>query len=305
MILIIAGISETGAQVRGVLRDRVRETVRGETRDPEKKTDTEEREPTRGETPPSPFQRRMEERMKRAIGLADLDFEDHYTFSSSMNMDVASFDAETGEQSEMDYALFYNEDESSFAMRFSGINESTGEYGEHLFIFDFKNHVMLMLSESEGEKSGLAFRIDPDQHTSADEPGIERQKPDHDETELYSDVTPLMPDFTRTGRTKNISGYSSDEYTWEDDSLRISIWISPDAQLDYSRAWGYMSGFQDFTGSTNILEGLIMEYDFGDKVTQSWTKMVVKDINHERPGKFDLTGYSVIGFAGPPARQEE
>ena len=299
MVLAFTGVSESAAQVRGLLRDRVREAVRGETTETEKEVD-EKGEPGRGETPPTPFQLRMEERMKRAMGMADLDFEDHYTFSSSMSMDVESYDSESGDHSEMDYTLFFNEDDDNFAMRFAGINESTGEYGEHLFIFDLHNQVMLMLSESEGEKTGLALRMDPDEQAVTYQPDME----DHEEDEVY-DAALLIPDFSRTGRTKTISGYECNEYLWEDDSLRINIWVSPDAVFDYSRAWGYMGGFQALSGGHAGLEGLIMEYEFGDKVTQSFTKMVVKELNPDRPGRFDLTGYSVIGFGGYPARQEE
>lgn len=95
MILSLTGLAESGEQVRGVLRDRIRETVRGEAKEEEKKVEAEEVEPGRGETPPTPFHRRMEKRMKKAMGMADLDFEDQYTFISSMSMDIESYDPES------------------------------------------------------------------------------------------------------------------------------------------------------------------------------------------------------------------
>ena len=299
LICTFLGAGTSSGQVRGLLRDRIREAMKEESEKEEKKT----KEDTPGEndqvTPTSPFQRGLGDRMTRAMGMADLDFEDQYNFNSSMSMDVEVDDGETSEVSEIDYTLFYNEDDSSFAMQFSGVNQATGEYGQHLMIFDMKNYVMLMLSEADNEKTGLAFKFDPDTQAA----GYEHEEIHKDENAYGEDYEIVIPEYRKTGKTKVIAGFSSDEYTWEDDSVRMDFWISPEAQFDYSRAWGYMGGLQSPATGKSELKGVIMEYLFIDKSTASRSKMIVREINPDSPRKFDVSEFQVVGFGSFPGKR--
>lgn len=298
LVLVFFGVNTSNAQIRGFLRDKIKEAIieESESKSDKEKADDQNTGKNDYSSPPSPFQKKMEERIKLAVGIADLDFEDQYNFNSSMSMDVESFDGESEDKSEMNYTLFYNEDESSFAMQFSGNNESTGEQGQHLMIFDMNNHVMLMLSESEDEKSGVAFKFDPDPQTAGQE--NEGVNQDNEATNEKYDV--WIPEFRKTGKTKKISGYSCDEYSWENDTVKMDFWLSPKAKFDYSQAWGYMGGLQSLTTGNADFNGVIMEYNFLDKPTTAWSKMIVREINPDRPSKFDISGFSVVGFDRPP-----
>jgi hypothetical protein len=288
MILILAIFSLSGtldseAQIRSILRDKAREALR--TQEEKEKDEDKPRQPTA-------FEKRMEDRMKKAMGMADLNYENQYHFNSSMSMDVESYDAASGEVSHMTYTTYFNEEENSFAMRFQNSNDDTGRDENTLMVFDMKNHVMLMVVESENEKSGLAFSIgetaDEDEEMSA---GIEGGEADYE-----------MQDFnlhyTKTGRTKTIAGHDSEEYVFEDEEGRVEFWFSPQASFDFSGAYNYIGGLQALATAGGIYKGILMEMNHTDKQTNDRAKLVVSSINPNNPNTIDLKDFSIMGFGG-------
>lgn len=296
MMIAFLGAGSSHAQVRSILRDRVREAIRGEEEKQEEKTEEEEesRREQEQERPatPSPFQKRMEESMMRALGFAELDFEDQYNFKSSMTMDFESYDPEEGEEQKVLYNMYFSDDHENFAMRFSGRNRDTGKEEQSLMIFDMKNKVLLMLTESEGEKQGLALNIDPGAEES------ETEYDDPPEHEGYTDEELFNILFNKTGRSKNIAGYQCEEFVSDDDTLKTELWLSRDARFDYSHAYSYMGGFQGLASEATGMQGIVMEMNMVDKETGSRAKMLVREINPNNPNTLDITGFSIVGFGG-------
>jgi hypothetical protein len=302
MVFSLMGSFSSVAQIRSILREKAREAIRDQGDKEEERIEEERREKREQERDqprrPSAFEQRMQNRMKQAMGLADLDFEEQYRFSSSMVMDVESFDPEEDEKSEMKYTMYFNEDDNSFAMRFAGENQETGRNEESLMIFDMKNHILLILSEADGEKNGIAFSIASDSLEA--EPDFAEQTLTDEEISEFDGYDQFHSLSKKTGRTRTISGYKCEEYVMEDDEQRTEYWLSPDAMFDYSGAWGYMGGMQALTMGTVGLNGLLMEINYTDKLTNGWSKMVVREIDPDTPNNIDVTGFSVIGFAGNP-----
>lgn len=297
LLSFIWGTFSTNAQIRGILREATREAIRSQTETEEQKAEDEINAKKERTPAPSPFERRMEERMMKAMGFADLDFEDQYNFNSNMIMNIDNYDSEEEEESSIIYTMYFGDNHESFAMRFSGINHETGKDEQSLMIFDMKNDVMLILTESEDQKNGMAFSFASDNLNDDSQDGVISENYDT-ETLSGDDIDNLNLSFNKTGRTKPISGYSCDEYLWEDETTRAEYWISTDAHFDYSRAYGYMGGLQVMASGIAGLNGIIMEYNLTDKETDSWSRMVVKEINENTPNTIDVTGFSVIGFAG-------
>jgi hypothetical protein len=138
LLFSVFGTFDSGAQIRSVLRDRAREALRSqEEKELEKiEQEREERKEQEQDKPrqPSAFERRMEERMKKAMGFADLNYETRYIFNSSMSMDVENYDAGSDETSRVLYTTFFNDDNNSFAMRFRSRNADTGKDEDVLMV---------------------------------------------------------------------------------------------------------------------------------------------------------------------------
>lgn len=297
MILILAIFSFTGtldseAQIRSILRDKAREALRTQEENEEGRVEQDEDKPRQ----PTAFDKRMEDRMKKAMGMADLHYENQYHFNSSMSMDVESYDASSGEVSHITYTTYFNEEERSFAMRFQNINAETGSAENTLMIFDMKNSVMLMVAESDNEKSGIAFSLGE----SADEEmltGIEGGEAGEAEAADY-EMQDFNLHYTSTGRTKTIAGHDSEEYVFEDDEGRVEYWFSPGARFDFSSAYNYIGGLQALATTGGIYKGILMEMNHTDKQTNDRAKMVVSSINPNTSNTIDLKDFSIMGFGG-------
>lgn len=307
VVFCISTSPAADAQIRSILREKAREALRNQEEKEAERIEQERSEGSEEEKPrqPTALEKRMEQRMMKAMGFADLDFEDQYNFGSSMSMDVENYDAESDELSKITYTTYFNKDDESFAMRFSARNEDTGNDESTLMIFDMKNHVMLMLSESGNEKSGMAFSIAPDSLDTGSSESHEYDNPEvSEETEdggLYEETDPDLYNlwYNKTGRTKTISGFKCEEYTWEDEEGRVEYWFSPEARFDYSSAYNYMGGFQALAmGGGGGFNGILMEMNHIEKGTGNRTKMLVNEINPDNPSTIDMKGFQIMGFAG-------
>jgi hypothetical protein len=309
LLLVVFCISTSpaaDAQIRSILRDKAREALRTQEEKEEERIEQERSERREEEKPrrPTAFEKRMEQRMMKAMGFADLKYEDQYNFGSSMSMDVENYDAGSDELSKITYTTYFNKDDESFAMRFSTKNEDTGKDESTLMIFDMKNHVMLMLAESGNEKSGMAFSIAPDNpDTGSSESYVPEELEETEEIEVAGLSDDTVTDhynfwYNKTGRTKTISGYKCEEYTWEDEAGRVEYWFSPEARFDYSSAYNYMGGFQALAMGGAGFNGILMEMNHIDKESGNRTKMLVNEINADNPSTIDLKGFQVMGFAG-------
>jgi hypothetical protein len=307
VVFCISTSPAADAQIRSILREKAREALRNQEEKEAERIEQERNEGSEEEKPrqPTAMEKRMEQRMMKAMGFADLDFEDQYNFGSSMSMDVENYDAESDELSKITYTTYFNKDDESFAMRFSAKNEDSGNDESTLMIFDMKNHVMLMLSESGNEKSGMAFSIAPDSLDTGSSESYEYDDPDEfEETEdagISEDTDPDLYNlwYNKTGRTKTISGFKCEEYTWEDEEGRVEYWFSPEARFDYSSAYNYMGGLQALAmGGGGGFNGILMEMNHIEKGTGNRTKMLVNEINPDNPSTIDMKGFQIMGFAG-------
>jgi hypothetical protein len=293
LVLSAAGNVVSEAQIRSILREKAREALQQGEKEEER---TQEDKPRQ----PSALEKSLEQRMMNAMGFANVEFENQYNFNSSMSMDVENYDAQSDKASVITYTTYFNKSDESFAMRFSFKNEDTGEDESTLMIFDMKNHVMLMLAESGNEKSGMAFSIAPDgtDSGSPDQLSTESSDDGHEEIIPDADFDSFNLWYKKTGRTKSISGYTCEEYIWEDEQGRIEYWFSPEAQFDYSSAYNYISGFQALAMGGTTFSGMLMEMHHIDKETNNRTKLLVNDIKADNPSTIDIKDFQIMSFGG-------
>jgi hypothetical protein len=150
-------------------------------------------------------------------------------------------------------------------------------------IFDHKNAAMLILSDSDGEKTGFAMGLDQEAMEEAAEDYEEDAGAEH----------PYAP--YKTGKKKNILGYSCDEYLVEDESSEAHLWVSEELgdrvrkeMLRNEQTFGMMFYHAAY------LNGMILEYDFLDKEDGEKVIMQVTDIDLNRSHSISTRSYAVM-----------
>lgn len=119
---------------------------------------------------------------------------------------------------------------------------------------------------------------------------------EEDDMESYEN-----PSFTKTGRTKKILGYHSEEYVVEEDGERVEFWVTREEFLDIYRAFTAMEVANQGTTKTNPMSahpgGMTLEMTSTD---ESGEKMVMEvTAVHRGKGKVITTaGYQTMKMPG-------
>lgn len=222
-----------------------------------------------------------------ALGLTgNVDYEENYSFDAFIQMEVSEYNKNQKLKDKMMYDSYINKEAVDYAMVF------TDKDTKSTIIFDTKNSAMLILSDSDGEKTGFAMGIDPED--LADE--VEEQAEE-------SGVDSYAP--YKTGKTKDILGYTCDEYLVEDESSEAHMWVSEKLGKQVRREM--LNNQQTFGAAfyhAAYMNGMVMEYDFLEKDGGDRTVMVVTDIDLNRSSTISTYNYSVISMKGSSQEEE-
>jgi hypothetical protein len=263
------------------LRDRVKKAVFKEpveaTSEEEGATENETDDPS--ESPVTNFTNKL---MMNALGLSgNVEYEPVYNFDAHIQMEISQYKKNGNLDEQMLYDSYVHKEDADYAMEFSN------DGSKSIIIFDTKNSAMLILSISDGEKTGFATTIDPE--TMAEEAEAYEQED--------SEMDPDPLSYKKTGKTKNILGYSCDEYLVEDEASEVHMWVSEKLGKEMRKEW--LNNKQTFGAmftQANALNGMVMEYDFLDK--EDGNKMVMQvtkiDLNHTHTVSTD--GYTIISM---------
>lgn len=283
LAVLISSLQDLYAQS---LRQRLKEAVFKdpvEIKDKDSTTVVEVDDPTR-----SSSAHVTSEGMMKAFGLTDnIPHETDYDFNAYIQLEVTNYKRNGKMDDQVLYDNYLHQNDADYAMVFEdGENHTT-------IIFDNQNMAMLVLSESDGEKTGFATSVDPEAWAEAAEDYAE----DHDlDWEEYKPV--------RTGRTKTILGYKCDEYLVEDEDSDIHMWVSDELGSELRKEW--MKNQQTF-GSMFVhawtLNGMVLEYELVERNGQK-TVMEVKDIDLNRSYSVNTEDYTIMSL-GKQSRGEE
>lgn len=287
LILFAPSIAE--AQLKGLLRNKTIEAIKGKEKE-EEQEQPEQTQPVRPKTKGPNF---MERKMMQAMGLNNVVYDQNYNFTSSMVMDIVTIDS-LNNRDNMQYTTLFSPEDISFALIFENANPETGEPEKGTMIFDMKNYAMLILSEENGERSGMAMALPRDSADIQNEAmGIAADEVNEEYPEDF-----VHPMYMPTGKSKEIAGYKCDEYVYKNEEGTINLWITKDNKVNLSKAYGQMQGFQALaTGGWGYGMGTVMEMMFNDNSGAS-TQMLVKDVLPDSPRSLDLSSYQIIGVGG-------
>ncbi|SEJ46405.1 protein of unknown function [Cyclobacterium xiamenense] len=218
----------------------------------------------------------------------DVETESAYDFSGVAVMEIQSTDEKGKADDPIVFNSLLSENPDYFGMEYieSG-NKKSSE--KSVIIMDHKNKATVMLMENDEEKSSMAFSIDWGGMMEAVEsdPGAESESFD------ASDIT-----FEKTGNTKDILGYTCEEYRVVSEDTEGNYWISQDPIAGLESFWSKNSPFvtkkmkeENQEYFNNLPKGNILEMDFASKEDQSRSQMKMIEIDTNRANHFELADY--------------
>jgi hypothetical protein len=223
--------------------------------------------------------------MLKALGLTDnVPYEPEYSFDAHIQSEISNYKKDGKLDSEMMYDSYVHKTNADYAMEFSDNDAKS------TIIFDSKNLAMLILGDNDGEKTGFATSIDPESFAEDMESSAEEV-----DTDVDTDVAPY--NYKKTGKTKNILGYSCDEYLLEDEYSEVHAWISEKLGKEVRKEWLKNSQtFGAMFAQAYYLNGMVLEYDLFDKENGERTVMLVTKVDLNANHKISTKGYTIMSM---------
>jgi len=228
--------------------------------------------------------------MMDALGLTgNVTYEPMYNFDAYIQMEISNYKKNGNLDDQMVYDNYVNKTEADYAMVFKNGNDKS------TIIFDTKNSAMLILSESDGEKTGFATTIDPEAMAEMIEEYEEEEEADLDAYKLK-----------KTGKKKMILGYSCEEYLVEDESTEVHTWLSEKLGKEMRKEW--LNNKQTFGAMFThayALNGMVLEYDVLHKKNGKKTIMLVTKIDLNHSHSLATGDYTVISMRQKTDEEKE
>ncbi|MEO0405334.1 MAG: DUF4412 domain-containing protein, partial [Bacteroidota bacterium] len=144
------------------------------------------------------------------------DVEDSYTFEHSIDLKMVMTDKK-GKEEVMEMTMLISDEEGMFGteMFLDGAKSYT--------VMDLTNGKTITLTSASGMNIGMVVELDP-----------ESMQPSEEDM-------PEVSEFKKTGRTKEILGYTCEEYTYETEEENMSIWMTDEANINMGNAFNSMA----------------------------------------------------------------
>jgi hypothetical protein len=220
-----------------------------------------------------------------ALGVSDnVPYEQTYKFDTYVQMEVRDFNKNGKETDYILYDSYVSKDAVDYAMVYTDKKDQT------TIIFDSKNSAVLILTNSDGEKMGIATEVDPE--TMAEE---------FEEEEEMETLKPY-----KTGKSKQILGYSCDEYLIENDQMETHMWVCDKLGKQIRKEMlAQTSTFGAIFVHAAYADGMVMEYEELEKESGDRSVMLVTDVDLNRSHTISTREYPVMGIRQPKDDTEE
>lgn len=240
-------------------------------------------------------QARMQNLLK-GIGMSGepVPIADSYSFTHLIQMHVESFDKNGRKESEGEFITHLNPQSSSMAYQM--VSGDIGEPGQGMFIIDAENGATIILSEENGQKTGLVYGMGAF-FSSMGEAYEEEALEETPESYL------LNPNVSKTGRTKTIAGYKCEEYKYNDEESDSEIWITTDLKMNTRDFFSTL--FKTSLYSHGIPWGYMMEATTTDKQTGEKSFMQVNRVDDNVNTRFAMADYEVTNLGSFQMQAEE
>lgn len=223
------------------------------------------------------------------MGGADITTEDSYKFTGSIKMEMENFDPKNISSGKTYYETKISDNDNVYAMKFTGDNKD-GSDSEGFMIFDYANGAMIILSEENGEKTGMVTPIDT--ASMNDLQMTESERKEYDEAVKHLG-------YNKSGKTKTILGHKCYEYKYSDEDGSVVYWFTDDVLIKQRGLYGSVGGLASvYSGSMPY--GTLMEMEAVDKETKERSHMKIVEIKKNISEKVNLTDYELVKMGGMP-----
>lgn len=205
--------------------------------------------------------------------------EPSYQFQHAVHVDISSSDKK-GETFDQDMIMYSNDEGGQGAFVMSMEQEGAQE---SVAIFDFEKKQMITLVDASGMKMAMVMKMDPEAYQNDDEPSN----------------TEDIPEYKKTGRSKEILGYTCDEYIMEDEDQTMQMWMSREVVVDLFQAfsaYAMQNKAQTAPQPEMEMSGTMMEMtSTSKKHSKEKTVWKITKIEQDVNTSISTEGYSVMG----------
>jgi hypothetical protein len=205
---------------------------------------------------------------------------DVYKFSSQIVMEIQSTDTYGNKAEPIQYHTSFDEKSNDVMLKMNSAGNSSAT------IIDQGNSCMLILSEKDGSKTGIATKFDVSAANSA--------ASGTDDTPESNQVEEDDCKMAKTGKTKNISGFNCSEYRCETPDAISVAWITKDHSAKVNKIFG---GTQGAKYNTDGFEGMVIQYENYSKADKSSMITTIKSVDMKKSSSFSTSGYTITGLS--------
>lgn len=213
------------------------------------------------------------------LGGGEASYDQSYRFTGRIILEMTVYDEEGNEDSVIDYHSFFSEETGNSAIEVKPVSGEAAQSGMSVMnmIFDQKNKSAIVLTSQGEQKTAIVTSVDIDEVIE-------------DENIEESD----LPQYSKTGKKRTISGYKCEEYQYTEDNTTMSMWVTDDLEYKVDSKKMKEAGMPVWYGGQNGMGMMIEMESFEDgKLTM---KMQVKDIDMKYSQSFSLDGYTVMNL---------
>ncbi len=244
------------------------------------------------------------QKMMKGLGMSGkpVSIEDDYSFDSKLQMHFESYKKNGKKDSDGEFITFIDPNGKNFA--YQVVNGDMKEKGQGLFIMDFENKAMIILTDEDGEKNGIVYGFDG---AGALGMGLDTEDYEELEDEDVPNNIAMNPYIKKTGQTKTIKGYKCEEYRYDnpEEETKSNFWISEDVDIITRDFFGTIMKSAQY--SNGMPWGFVMEAESENTKTGERSIMKVTDIDTNANKKFSMGNYKItnIGSMNIPNMEKE
>jgi hypothetical protein len=209
-----------------------------------------------------------------------------YEFSGNTVLDIITTDEKGKVSDPMQIKSFLTTSNEYTGMEVSGTEK---KQSLATMIFDMSHQASIILMDNDGQKSSIAYRLDLNAMVdSTYDKTVEQQIEEQDVT------------FEKTGNTKDILGYSCEEFHVKSEDGEGNYWMTNEPIGGYSSIWGANSPFMTDKNKAkyadtfkNLPQGNFMEMTY-NSTDGTIVEMNVTEINESAPISFQMSAYPTI-----------
>lgn len=240
-------------------------------------------------------------RLLKGMGMSGepVPFEDRYSYEHLIEMHFESYDKSGTELSNGIFIIHLNPNSQSMAYEI--VSGNVTESGQGMFIIDAGNGTLLLLTDENGEKKGIAYGIG----TFVESIGETYYDEDIDLSETPETYL-ANPNVSKTGRTKTIAGLKCEEYTYKDENTDSEIWITRDLKMNTQDFFSTL--FQTSMYTHGMGWGYVMAATSVEKNTGEKSIMEVTRVDKNSKASFSMNDYEITNlgsFTMPEPEEEE